>query len=125
MRARPLVVAGSAALLFAGPVALAFYSGGFFTEPRLVAAIVAWALVLLLAIAGPAPLPRGLPGWLAVSGLALLTVWSAISISWAPLRGPALENVERLLLYLGALLLAIGVLRDGRALRAVEPAVAA
>ncbi|MFL5827679.1 MAG: O-antigen ligase family protein, partial [Thermoleophilaceae bacterium] len=53
------------------------------------------------------------------------TVWSAISISWAPLRGPALENVERLLLYLGALLLAIGVLRDGRALRAVEPAVAA
>ncbi|HEX8855081.1 MAG TPA: O-antigen ligase family protein [Thermoleophilaceae bacterium] len=125
MRPRTLIAAAGAALLLAGPVALAFYSGGFFTEPRLVAALAAWLLVLLLAIAGPAPVPRAFPGWLAVSGLALLTVWSAISISWAPLRGPALESVERLLLYLGALLVGIGVLRDRRALRAVEPAVAA
>ena len=72
-----------ATCLLAGPTALAFYSGGFFTEPRLVAGIVAWALVLALAVAGPAPLPRGAAGWLAVGGLALIAVWSAISLAWA------------------------------------------
>ncbi|MDQ6793412.1 MAG: O-antigen ligase family protein, partial [Chloroflexota bacterium] len=101
------------------------FSGGFFTEPRLLAAFVAWVLVLALAIVGPSPLPRSLPGGLAVGGLALLTVWSALSVSWAPLHGPAIENVQRLVLYLGALVVAIGVLRSPRIMRAVEPALAA
>ena len=101
-----------------GPTVLAFFSGGYFAEPRLIAAIVVWALVLALALTGPAPLPRTLPGRLALGGLAALTAWSARLVAWAPLAGPALESVQRLTLYLGALLLAIGVLRDRRALRA-------
>ena len=48
--------------LLAGPTVLAFFSGGYFAEPRLIAAIVVWALVLALAAAGPAPLPRGAAG---------------------------------------------------------------
>ena len=48
---------------------LAFFSGGYFAEPRLVAAIVAWALVLALAAVGPAPLPRGRAGRVALGGL--------------------------------------------------------
>jgi O-Antigen ligase len=122
---RRAIPAVAAALLLAGPTALAFYSGGFFTEPRLVASIVAWVLVLAVTLTGPAPLPRSLAGWLALSGLFGLTAWTAVSISWAPLGGPALENLERLVLYDGALLLAIGVLRNGRARRAVEPVLAA
>jgi len=47
------------------------------------------------------------------------------SIAWAPLGGPATENVERLVLYVGALLLAIGALRAPSILRLVEPALAA
>src|SRR4051794_17998408 len=121
-RGIPLV---AAVVILAGPTALAFFTGGYFSQPRLVAAIVAWLLVAVMAVAGPLPLPRGLSGWLTVGGLVALTAWSALSVTWAPVRGPAVENVERLLLYLGVLLLAIGALRPARALRAVEPALAA
>ena len=79
----------AAACLLAGPTVLAFFSGGFFAEPRLIAAIVAWAFVLALAATGESLLPRGLPGALALGGLAFLTAWSALSIAWAPLGGPA------------------------------------
>jgi hypothetical protein len=122
---RRAVTAVAAALLLGGSTALAFFSGGYFAEPRLVAAIVAWALVLALAVAGPLPLPRSRAGQLALAGLVLLTLWSALSVSWAPLKGPAIQSVQRLVLYTGALLVAVGVLRIPRALRAVEPALAA
>ena len=46
---RRAVPVAAAACLLAGPTILAFYSGGFFIEPRLVAGIVAWVLVLALA----------------------------------------------------------------------------
>lgn len=109
--ARAAVLCASAACLLVGPTVLAFFSGGYFAEPRLIAAIVAWSLVLALCAVGPAPLPSRTPGRLALAGLVLLTLWSAASSTWAPLRGPALENVERLVLYVGSLLVAIGVLR--------------
>jgi hypothetical protein len=119
------VAAVAAVCLLGGPAALAFFSGGYYTQPRLIAAIVAWALVLALAATGPAPLPRTRAGVIAVAGLALLAVWSAVSITWAPLGGPAVQSVQRLVLYLGALLVALGVLRYPRVLRALEPGLAA
>jgi O-Antigen ligase len=122
---RRAVPAAAAALLLAGPTILAFFSGGYFAEPRLLAAIAAWALVLALAVVGPDPVPRGLPGRLCLGGFALLTAWSAISIAWAPVGGPALASVERLVLYTGALLVACAALRQPAALRAVEPVLAA
>ena len=115
----------AAAYLLGAPTVLAFFSGGYFAEPRLIAAIVVWALVLAMAVAGAAPLPRSRPGWLALGGLIALTAWSALSIAWAPLAGPAVENVQRLVLYVGALMLAVGALRSAPAIRAVEPALAA
>jgi len=121
---RRAVVAVAAAIVLAGPTVLAFLSGGYFAEPRLIAAIVAWALLLALALAGPAPLPCGVPGRLAVGGLTLLAAWSALSIAWAPLGGPAVESVQRLVLYLGAFTVAIAVLRTRAAMRAIEPALA-
>ena len=50
MRRAVLAVAG--ALLLGGSTALAFFSGGYYAEPRLIAAIVVWALVLALALTG-------------------------------------------------------------------------
>jgi O-antigen ligase len=123
MRRAVLAIAG--AVLLGGSTALAFFSGGYYAEPRLIAAIVVWALVLALTVLGEAPLPRSAAGRLALGGLALLTAWSALSVTWAPLRGPAIEAVERLVLYTGVLVLALGVLRTRAALRAVEPALAA
>jgi hypothetical protein len=121
---RALAVVAAACLL-AGPTVLAFYSGGYYTGPRLIAAIVAWALVAALAVAGPAPLPRTRAGFLAVGGLVAIAVWSAVSLAWAPQGGPAIDDVERLALYAGGLLAAIGVMRSPAALRTVEPALAA
>ena len=111
-------------VLLAGPTALAFFAGGHFDGARVVAAGIAWAVVLILALAGPLPFPRSRAGRVAVAGLAGLAIWSAISIAWAPLTGPAADGVQLLLLYLGALLAAVGMLRDRHAARAVEPALA-
>jgi hypothetical protein len=112
------------ALLLAGPTVLAFFSGGYFTGPRVTAAIVVWVLVLGTAGTGLA-LPRSVAGRMAVAGLVVVTAWSALSILWAPQAGPAVQNVQRLVLYLGTLLLAASTLRDPRLRRAVEPALAA
>jgi O-Antigen ligase len=115
----------AAACLLGAPTVLAFFSGGYFAEPRLVAAIVMWGLVLSMIVAGILPLPRDRPGWLVLGGLIALTAWSALSIEWAPLAGPAVENVQRLLLYAGTLMVTFGALRWPPAIRAVEPALAA
>jgi hypothetical protein len=120
---RALVLLGTG-LLLVGPSVLAFFAGGYFDAPRLVAAATAWALVLLLALAGPLPLPRSRPGLAAVTGLAGLLIWSAVSYEWAPLISPVIDSVQRLLLYLGTLLIAIALLRDNRAVRATEPLLA-
>jgi hypothetical protein len=122
---RRAVTAVAAACLLCAPTVLAFFSGGYFGEPRVIAGVVVWTLVLVLAVIGPAPLPHRAAGRLALGGLGALTVWSAISISWAPLGGPAAANVQRLVLYTGALMLAIGVFRSRPVLRAAEPALAA
>jgi hypothetical protein len=123
MRRAVLIVAG--ACLLATPTVLAFFSGGYFAQPRLIAGIVIWALVLCVTAVGPAPLPATAPGRLALAGLLALTAWSALSIPWAPQAGPAVQNVQRLVLYIGALLLAIGTLREAGVRRAAEPALAA
>lgn len=123
MRRAVLVLA--AACLIGASTVLAFFSGGYYAQPRLVAALVVWALVLALALVGPAPLPRRGPGRIALGGLVLMTAWTGASIAWAPLGGPAGEDLQRLVLYTGAFVLAIGALRVPRALRLVEPGLAA
>ena len=122
---RRAVLFTAAAILLAGPTVLAFFSGGYFEDPRLVGALVAWAVVLVAALIGPRPLPVGGPGWAAVGGLAFLAAWTAASLWWAPVATTTIDAVQRLLLYLGALLAAIGLLRRRQVARAVEPALAA
>ena len=122
MRARAL--AAAAALLLAGPTLLAFFSGGFFDRPRLLAGLIAWTLMLIAALLAPQPLPRSAAGRTAAAGLLLLCAWSALSLAWAPLDGRAQDEVQRLLLYLGAFLAAAALLRSPAARRLVEPALA-
>jgi hypothetical protein len=119
MRRAVLLVAGR--ILLACPVVLAFFAGGYFDQPRLVAGVVAWALVIVVLIAGLPPLPVSWPGRAAVAGLATMCAWTGVSLAWAPLAGPALDSTVRLLLYLGTLVAAVALLRQRSAMRAVEP----
>jgi O-antigen ligase len=113
-----------AAPLLALPVVLAFFSGGYFDQPRLVAGLVACAALLAVALLAPRPLPATLAGRCVAAGLALLAAWTALSITWAPLPGRALADAERVALYLVVFLVAAAVLR-GAAARAVEPGLLA
>jgi len=122
---RATVRSAAAAVLLAGPTVLAFFSGGYFDEARLWAAIGAFALVLVAALVSDAPFPKSWPGRLALAGLAGLTAWTALSINWAPLAGPAFHDTQRLLLYCAALLAAAALLRGWATAEAVEPALAA
>lgn len=102
---------------------LAFFSGGFFDGPRLWALAGVWVLVAVAAIAAPAAFPARRAALLAIGGLAGLTAWIAISRSWAPLQDPAGDDFERALLYLGAFVAAVAVLRRRRDARTAELAV--
>jgi hypothetical protein len=117
--------AAAVCALLAGPTVLAFLTGGYRDEARLVAALVAWVLVGLAALVAERPLPRGSSGRIAIAGAALLVAWTTLSIAWAPLSGAALDDAQRSLLYLGALIAAGAFLVPGRPVRALEPALAA
>ena len=119
---RRATLALATAVLLAAPTALAFFSGGYFGEPRLIAAIGACVLVLVAAVVSPAPLPRSL-GRPARAGR------PRAAHRWSPgcrsrgRRSPRARSAtsSALLLYLAALTAAAALLRgreraaDGRA----------
>jgi hypothetical protein len=121
---RSVALLTARAVLLAGPAALAFAEGGFFDGARLVAGVVAWALVAAAALLLPAPLPHSRPARLALAALAGLWGWTALSLLWAPLAGPAYDDIQRLALYMGAALAATALLAERSAARAAEPVLA-
>jgi O-Antigen ligase len=120
---RRTVLACAAVALVAGPTVIAFFAGGYFDRSRLIAALVAWTLVVVAALVSPRPIPSSTPARLALAGLLLLTVMTGLSILWAPIGGRAQDDLQRLLLYLAFLYAAIMLLRGPAARRWLEPAV--
>lgn len=118
---RTLVRAGA----LAGPVVIAFSNGGFYDSARQTGLIVAAALLGLWALAGPGPLPRDRRARIALGGMAGYCAWVALSAAWAPRSDIARADLERVLLYLGALGLSMTLWQCRRAARFVEPAIAA
>jgi hypothetical protein len=118
MRSRPVLIA---APLLLAPGVLACFSGGFFDTARLRAGVLAWLLLALVAVGSRRPLPRSGPGRLALGGLAALTALTGLSLLWAPLAGPAADDLQRLLLYLPAFAAGLVLLRPLPAARATEP----
>lgn len=121
---RRAVLTGARVVLLAGPVVLAFRTGGYLDAARLWAALGAWGLVVVALLGLGRRLPGGRPAALALGGLAGLALWTGISIAWAPIGGTAYDATQIAVLYAGALLAAAVLLlgADG-ALRWVEPAV--
>lgn len=112
-------------LLLGGPVALAFFSGGYFDEARAWAGLGAWVLVAVAVLIGRDSFGHRRGGWLALGGLSLLAAWTLLSITWAPVAGSAYHAAQLAVLYAGALLAATLLLRSSATLSAVEPALAA
>jgi hypothetical protein len=119
---RSVLAVGAAVVIF-GPTALAFFSGGYFPEPRLIAAVAAWVLVVVLALVAPRPLPSSTAGRIALAGLALLTVWTAASLTWTEVPGRTQADLQRLCLYLGFFFAATVLLRGAAVRRWLEPAL--
>lgn len=124
MLLRSIVRKCSVAALVAGPVALAFFSGGYFDEPRAWAGLGAWCLVLVAVVVSRRPWPRAPRASLALLSLALFAIWTLISFTWAPLAGSAYHAGQIAFLYLGGVIAAVALLR-GREAQVLEPAVAA
>ncbi len=121
---RQLILNCARATALAGPVVLAFFSGGYFDGPRAWAGLVAWVLVAIAAVTTRRPICTSRPAVVALGGLALLAAWTLVSFTWSPIAGTAYHDGQRVILYLGALLATAALFR-GRAARIVEPAVAA
>jgi hypothetical protein len=121
---RAALLNGARAVLLAGPVALAFFTGGYFDEPRAWAGLVTWLLVVVSALAVRPVLPSARAGRLALAGLVLFAVWTLFSFTWAPIAGDAYHRGQIGILYAGGLLAASALLRGRGAVRAVEPALA-
>lgn len=127
MRGRTLTLISAIILL--APTVLAFRRGGDFSASQhpvasLVAAAVAWLLVVALALVARTPLPRLSAGRLALAGMALLAAWTGASISWAPVAGAATRDFQLALFYLAALVVAAAALRGGTARRRIDPVLA-
>jgi hypothetical protein len=120
---RAVALTAARALALAGPTALSFFAGGYFSEARAWAGVGAWLGVLLAALAGARP-PRSRAVALAVGGLALLAAWTLISMLWAPIQGNAYAAGQIAVLYLGALVGSAMLFRDS-SVRRLEPVLAA
>jgi len=123
MRSAGLLCARCA--LVAGPFVLAFRAGGFFDGPRDVALLVAAAVLALLAATGAPLVPRHPAVRVALAAALGYAAWIALSATWAPVRDFAGDDAERALLYAAVLAAAVAAFRERRAVRALEPLVAA
>jgi hypothetical protein len=119
------VAAALAASLIAGPTVLAFFSGGYFERPRLIAALIAWVAVIVAAVLARRPFPREWPGRLALAGLAALCAWTALSLLWTPIAGSTEDDLQRILLYLAYFGAATVLFRAAWVARLIEPLLAA
>jgi O-Antigen ligase len=125
MRAWALL--GGRAAVVAGPIALAFFSGGFFDRPRDIALLVAGAVLAALVVTAPrgALVPAHPAARAALVAAAAYAGWIALSATWAPVRDYAGDDAERALLYAVVLAASAIAFRERRAARALEPLAAA
>jgi O-Antigen ligase len=123
---RTLGMLAARATLVAGPVALAFFSGGFFDRPRDIALLVAGVALAVVVVAAPGRVvPEHPAARAALVAAAAYAGWIALSATWAPVRDYAGDDAERALLYATVLAAATIAFRERVAARALQPLLAA
>lgn len=102
------------------PAALAFDGGGTDVPAQAAWAAILFALLGLVAIVAPWPLvERGWP-LAALAALVAFAGWTALSASWSPTLGDAVNDADRMALYVAAFALAVVVMRSPE-LRGIAP----
>jgi O-antigen ligase len=110
----------AAAPLLAAPTILAFFTGGTDARAHALTTVGALGLLGLVAIAGRWPLVEASWPLAALGALAAFAGWVALSVSWAPVLGQAVDDVDRAVAYCALFGLAVAVLREP-AIRRVAP----
>ena len=62
---------------------------------------------------------------MAIAGAALLAIWTGVSEAWSPVSSAAVDDTQRVLVYVGALVAAAAFVVPGRPARLLEPGLAA
>src|SRR5919108_608225 len=103
MRAFALLAARAA--LVAGPVVLAFFSGGFFDGPRDVALLITGVVLGVAALAAPhAVVPEHPAARVALVAATAYAGWIALSATWAPVSDFAGDDAAAVPLGMGCYL---------------------
>jgi hypothetical protein len=111
---------------FALVLYLALEGGGYDTIVRSQVGITVWWLVLIGALIGVLPMARpSRAAWLGLGLLTLFLAWTALSVIWTESSERTFEEVARVAAYLGVLVLAVGIQRDDDSLRRTVTSVAA
>jgi O-antigen ligase len=116
IRTRALWAAGVVLLL--GTVVLMFERGGSQQDDVLRADAFAFATLGVLALVAPRPLVRGRWAVAALSALAGLAVWTAASTAWARVEIHAIDDAQRVALYVVAFAAALIAMRAPEVRRA-------
>jgi hypothetical protein len=109
-------VVGAVALATTSGVltALAWRAGGYFPAAHLTAGAVAFGVLAVLACLRRPPRAARTPALASLGALAALAAWTAISARWAPSPDTAMEDAQRVVVYLGLLGLALMAARHLR-----------
>jgi tetratricopeptide (TPR) repeat protein len=118
-------ILGSTVLPFALVLYLALEGGGYDVVVRSEAGVAIWWIVLLGALVGILPVrPLGRAEQVGLGLLLALALWTAIGISWSESSERSVEEVSRVLIFVGVLALALSA-QDREALRRTVRAVGA
>ena len=100
-----------AAALLAAPAILAFDTGGRSPQSQAAAAIGLFALLAVAAALAPWPLAERSWPLAALAALVAFCGWTALSALWSPAVGDAVDDIDRVAVYVAAFALAVIVMR--------------
>src|SRR4051812_32388623 len=114
-----------AVIAWALPFVLVLYlgleGGGYDAIVRSQVGIALWWVVLAGVVVGALPASRiGRRGWVGIGLLAAFAAWTSLGIGWSESSERSVTELGRVAMYLGVLVLALGLRRPGTARHAVN-----
>ncbi len=103
--------ASAAALAFLLPTYLAFAGGGYDNVLRDEVGLAVWWIVLLGALVGVLPVVGwDRRTWIGLAALGAFVLWSGLAVTWSQSSERSVNELARLAMYVGVLVLALGTI---------------